>query len=163
MPRISFLPPEAESPEEGSKTPILMTLSLDAPLPEEAQAHRDSAMQTTRRIATNFFIFFSSISKTNPLAADICFYDREHYTELPSKMQQVISYGKASKFVSFLFIIYKGSFIGQKTLAEIRTKKNIRPDVLYMHFSTAYPHPKTCPHRIQGTPTSVGVILRRIN
>ena len=36
MPSISFLPPEAESPVAGSKTPILMTFSPELEPPVDA-------------------------------------------------------------------------------------------------------------------------------
>ena len=58
------MPPDAESPEEGSNTPILMTFSPEAePLPEEEQAHRDRAMHSTKITAITLFIFFNLHSK----------------------------------------------------------------------------------------------------
>jgi hypothetical protein len=73
MPRVSFFPPEAESPVEGSKTPILMTSpdAAAAPLPvlpappevEEApdeppQAVRPSTIAPVNKATINFFMIF---------------------------------------------------------------------------------------------------------
>ena len=70
IPSISFLPPEAESPEAGSNTPILTTLSpSEAPEPvgaepeaepepepeQPARADRSSAAESAD--ARNFFMF----------------------------------------------------------------------------------------------------------
>ncbi len=80
IPRTSFLPPEAESPEVGSKTPILTTFS-----PEEAEAelsagallevlpHAQSAKTITKAsaIAMIFFIFCPSIIYSSQLGVSV--------------------------------------------------------------------------------------------
>ena len=63
MPSTSFLPPEAESPDRGSNTPILMTLSpllvlLWPPSPPQATSDRTISMASSRD--TNFFMQISS-------------------------------------------------------------------------------------------------------
>ena len=71
------MPPEAESPEAGSKTPILMTLSPEAAaLPEaagalfpEPQAARDSTMARDRSRAKNFFMYNPPILGGSPPVA----------------------------------------------------------------------------------------------
>ncbi len=73
MPRTSFLPPEAESPEVGSKTPILTTFSSEEEASDAAeedaeasdaagaellpQAHSAKTMTSARASAIIFFMF----------------------------------------------------------------------------------------------------------
>jgi len=77
MPSISFLPPEAESPEAGSNTPILITLppavpepplpaSLGLPLLPELppQAARLRTMASVSSRANSFFILFILLELT---------------------------------------------------------------------------------------------------
>ena len=75
MPSISFLPPEAESPEAGSNTPILTVFSPEPVSPAaslvspellEPQAARDSVMAMAR---TNARIFFIASFPPDPLGS----------------------------------------------------------------------------------------------
>ena len=94
IPSISFLPPEAESPVEGSKTPILTTLSPEAAvLPAEEVDVPDAVDEDPQPPSAETQMAAAAASATNRLlfisSSSLCAGQNRHRTGVSALKIQV--------------------------------------------------------------------------